>query len=233
MTWLPVIDDELETKKLDIPKFANREASSELSSDILLRFEKLGIKSLDINKLDIACIDEMLHGIEEVYKAIPELNGTINTIKKIKSGGISVLPSNDFKTFTLNIDEVMFSDYEVTSNRIKKLIILGMVSKGTTIKTSVYHEAGHMLEAQYIDLFYNKKDKESAWNECLAAETTLKQASKTCYNDSGKYNVILQEISQYATTTAIEGLAECVQAELSNFGNKFTKQVLHVLRRLK
>lgn len=227
-TWIPVIGTTV--KKFEIHQF-NGDKKKQVN-DRYSEYCKntLKIKTVNLDGLDRKATKSLLDSIAEVYNTYPELKFSIEEIMQTDDATMAIGIGSSYKKFILAISPNVYSDTAKAERFLKKRIDQHFFAEGTTLETIPYHEFGHMFEGLYIDNHYNEEEKERAWDNCLAASSILKQASIKCYNDEKRYEQELSKISQYALVSESEGIAECIHMELTGRGNKFTHEVLKILR---
>lgn len=235
-TWIPVLN-EAQIKNLDMPGFAKKQNLDvdSFGDPKLVSYakDKLQITKVDLDGIDYEIAKNILNAVADVYNQFPAAIGCIKAIEKTSEPNASLgfAPINgNYGAFTLFLNKTFLSDKKNLERQIKKTVALGTYAKGTTIKTTPYHEMGHLLEGLYINKNYPKKIQKLAWDDYLAADEILKKASLACYNKVD-YSEAVKAISLYTEYTPSEGLAESVHLELTGRGNAFTKEVLSLLEK--
>lgn len=227
-TWIPVIGTTV--KKFEIHQF-NGDKKNQVNDRYSEYCKKtLKIKTVNLDGLDRKTTKSLLDTIAEVYNTYPELKFSIEEIMQTDDATMAIGIGSSYKKFILAISPNVYSNPAKAEKFLKKRIDQHFFAEGTTLNTIPYHEFGHMFEGIYIDNHYNEEEKERVWDNCLAASSILKQASIKCYNDEKRYEQELSKISQYALVSDSEGVAECIHMELTGRGNKFTHEVLKILR---
>lgn len=172
---------------------------------------KFNIKKLKTKNIDKLALKNILENMEKVYKDFPQVKGKIKKIKEIEHpyGAMNIQPQKD-GTYIIEINKKFFKDEKLIKEVYEKDIKAGFHPKGT-YKDMGIHELGHGVLHQII----TKVNKNSInaiatdWNNNITSDKILNMAfDKLQVNDIIQKNILINNISQYATKSSSETIAE-------------------------
>lgn len=170
--------------------------------------------SSSVEELDFQAVKEVTLAMEEVMKYYPQTRGIIQMTFAHDMGSMIMAVSGGG---SLLFSEYYFDNYE----RIKQDSDSsnGFHPKNTTVKSHGYHEMGHILEL-YIIKNSNLENPYKDWVNFTTANQIVDDAIRKVksypkYRGVSKYKII-KEISEYATYTASETIAEAVLDYFTN-----------------
>ena len=170
--------------------------------------------SSSVEELDFQAVKEVTLAMEEVMECYPQTRGIIQMTFAHDMGSMIMAVSGGG---SLLFSEYYFDNYK----RIERNSYSsdGFHPKNTTVKSHGYHEMGHILEL-YIVKNSNLENPYKDWVNFTTANEIVNDAIKQVktypkYKDTSKYKII-KEISEYATYTASETIAEAVSDYFTN-----------------
>ena len=148
------------------------------------------------------------------------------TMTEFNAKALNSYTNAETNGYEITVNAAYFDDAAKYNARIAPYTQSGYYPKNTTGDTTVVHEMGHTLEQALVNKFipgngfYAAHDRIDAWNKHKYSTKVISEAAravKKLPSGKGKTNdVLVAEVSKYATTSRAEALAECVRDYVIN-----------------
>ena len=184
----------------------------------------------DIKKLDYDTVHEAMQGADYMFAKYPEVSELITECATSKTGVMAC----DGESLTFN--PKYFSDNEMLARSNKRNSALHWWPKNSSTASMGAHECAYGLEWVLITKnpdYSSRYDQVNAWNKCSVASKIVSEAGKrvkaTEYGKGKKIGELVESISQYATKTRSETMAEAFCDVYAN-GNDAQPMSLEIVR---
>lgn len=184
-----------------------------------------------VKNLDFETCKNVLSGVEYMFKDFPDLADNISSVSTSNSG---VMCCNG-KTISFN--PKYFKDTHDFKELCDKCSEVGFWVKNSSPASVGVHETAHAVESFIIKsnpAYEFEFERTMAWNDCTEAKKIVSQACKNIKktpSGKGKKNAeIIRGISQYATDSASETMAEAFADVYANGDN--AQELSKEIRRL-
>lgn len=194
-------------------------------------------KSMD--SVDYSLTQKAVEYYEELKAEFPQWG----TMAKIRARALTSGTNAQTNGYVITVNAKYFKDAENYNWKISKYEHSGYYPKNTTGYTTAVHEMAHTLEKAIVEKnipgadYYAQSDRLAAWNKGTYATKIIGEAAKAVkktVDGKGKtINTLVAGVSQYATTSRQEALAECVRDYVINKGNAqpLSREVWKILKR--
>lgn len=188
-----------------------------------------------VKNLHYDSVSSCIKGIESVIDEYSDLSTILQKVTVGKSGVMSCTGKN------ITFNPTYFSDDKLTNICVEQANS-GWWTKNTSIVSIGVHEAGHAVERLLIDnnpIYVYEFERIIAWQKCTEAKKIVSKAceniKKTLYGKSKRNDELVKSISQYATKSKSETMAEAFADVYANGDNanplsieikKLTKELL-------